>query len=178
MHIIVQLHSFWFAIAPVIKIKRVILQALIAGIGIAVIQFVDYHHLYWGLGNKLFSEQLMLTSGTFAFFITFSLSMPLYCRQTELVTKKLTFFRNLALSLAVNCSVIAACVVSGVAIIVWLSGDTRSTLLFMIFYVYFLSSAELTANLLRLRQPSKLLVIMIGVVIALPLAAQIYKMDI
>lgn len=107
MHIIVQLHSFWFAIAPVIKIKRVILQALIAGIGIAVIQFVDYHHLYWGLGNKLFSEQLMLTSGTFAFFITFSLSLPLYCRQTELVTKKLTFFRNLALSLAVNCSIIA-----------------------------------------------------------------------
>lgn len=48
----------------------------------------------------------------------------------------------------------------------------------MIFYVYFLSSAELTANLLQLHQPSKLLVIMIGVVIALPLAAQIYKMDI
>ena len=106
------------------------------------------------------------------------MSLPLYCRQTELVTKKLTFFRNLALSLAVNCSVIAAGVVNGVAIIVWLSGDTRSTLLFMIFYVYFLSLGELTANLLRLRQPSNLLVIMINVVIALPLAAQIYKMGI
>ena len=48
----------------------------------------------------------------------------------------------------------------------------------MIFYVYFLSLGELTANLLRLRQPSNLLVIMINVVIALPLAAQIYKMGI
>ena len=71
MHFIVQPHSFWFAIAPVIKIKRVILPALIAGIGIAVIQFVDYHHLHWGLGNKLFSEQLMFTCGTFAFLLHF-----------------------------------------------------------------------------------------------------------